>query len=100
MNGCRIERIVEGTKIVLKVSGHISVEQIPELKREIAAGGDVLDLKEVTLVSGDVIKFLGGCESKQVQLRHCPQYIREWIQKSRRGPGPRNVPGKDGLGAT
>ena len=91
MNGCRIERIVEGTKIVLKVSGHISVEQIPELQREIEAGGSVLDLEEVTLVSGEVVKFLNGCESQQVQLKNCPQYIREWIQNIRKRFGARDV---------
>jgi hypothetical protein len=39
----------------------------------------VLDLKEVTLVDVEVVRFLGVRESDGVKITHCSQYIREWI---------------------
>ena len=41
--------------------------------------GIVLDLEEVTLVDVDVVRFLGMCEAKGVELVHCSPYIREWV---------------------
>jgi hypothetical protein len=41
--------------------------------------GIVLDLEEVTLVDVDVVRFLGMCEAKGVELVHCSNYIREWV---------------------
>ena len=42
-------------------------------------GGIVLDLEEVTLVDVEVVRFLGICETKCVELVHCSPYIREWV---------------------
>jgi hypothetical protein len=44
-----------------------------------------LDLKDVTLVDVDVVRFLGGCEDAGAQIEHCSQYIREWITRERLG---------------
>ena len=41
--------------------------------------GTVLDLDEVTLVDVEVVRFLGMCEAKGVELAHCSPYIREWV---------------------
>jgi hypothetical protein len=38
----------------------------------------VLDL-EVTLMG--VVRFLSPCESKGIQLLHCPAVMREWIAR-------------------
>jgi len=43
----------------------------------------VFDLKEVTLVDWDVVRFLGACELEGVKLVHCPRYIRDWISRER-----------------
>jgi hypothetical protein len=42
-----------------------------------------LDLKEVTLVDSDVVRFLAGCKAKGVKIVHCAQYIREWMVRER-----------------
>jgi hypothetical protein len=42
-----------------------------------------LDLKEVTLVDVDVVRFLGACEVEGVEIVHCSQYIREWMVRER-----------------
>jgi hypothetical protein len=43
----------------------------------------VLDLKEVTVVDVEVVRFLGACEANGVRIVHCPQYIREWMHRER-----------------
>jgi hypothetical protein len=43
----------------------------------------VLDLKEVTLVDVEVVRFLGACESDGMKVTHCSQYIRGWIVRER-----------------
>jgi hypothetical protein len=45
--------------------------------------GIVLDLEEVTLVDAEVVRFLGICEAKGVELVHCSPYIREWVFRER-----------------
>jgi hypothetical protein len=44
-----------------------------------------LDLKDLTLVDQDAIRFLERCETGNIQLKNCPAYIREWITKGRGG---------------
>lgn len=43
----------------------------------------VLDLKELTLVARDGIRFLERCEAEGIKLRNIPTYIREWIERER-----------------
>jgi hypothetical protein len=38
-----------------------------------------LDLEQVRLVDLDAVHFLAVCETKGIELRHCPPYVREWI---------------------
>jgi hypothetical protein len=38
-----------------------------------------LDLQEVKLVDREVISFLAACETKGMELRNCPSYVRKWI---------------------
>ena len=75
--------MVEGQNTVLRVSGQIAVEHIPQLRAEIeSARGAELDLDEVRLVNAEVIEFLGECRRNGVQFRNCPEYICEWIRKA------------------
>ena len=43
----------------------------------------ILDLDDVTLVDGAVIRFLSSSEREGVTLIHCPPYVREWIRRER-----------------
>jgi len=45
----------------------------------IQVGKIVLDLEQVRLVDLDAVHFLAVCETKGIELRHCPPYVREWI---------------------
>ena len=78
----RIQRKANG-KVIFTLSGRIEAEDIDELRglfdledtgREIA-----LDLRDVTLVDRDGVKFLAVCEVNGIELENCPAYIREWI---------------------
>ena len=66
------------------------MEHVAELRRlfslEDAGHSIALDLKEVTLVERDAVKFLSECESNRISLKNCPAYIREWINRERTKP--------------
>ncbi len=78
----RIQRKANG-KVIFTLSGRIEAEDIEELGRllELETTGRkiALDLKDVTLVDRDGLKFLSRCEADRVDLENCPPYIREWI---------------------
>jgi hypothetical protein len=84
----RVQRSVNG-EVVFTMSGRIDGESIPgleELLRSEPKGrGIVLDLKDITLVDQDAVRFLDRCEADSIALKNCPVYIREWITRQRRG---------------
>jgi hypothetical protein len=41
----------------------------------------VLDLAEVTLVDREAVRFLAVCNMRGIELRNCPEFIREWMSK-------------------
>jgi len=86
----RIQRSANG-RVVFRLSGRIEAEDVKELEELLAlepAGQEVvLDLRDVTLVNQDAVKFLSGCEAESIKLENCPAYIRAWID---RGKGRRN----------
>jgi hypothetical protein len=70
-------------KVVFSLCGRIQDDDLAELRR-LLAGEKAdqyveLDLKNVTIVDRDAVKFLSRCEVKGIQLANCPAYIREWI---------------------
>jgi hypothetical protein len=89
---CRIERTIEGEKIVvLSVSGLIHGEDVETLREVIGREKDrlALDLTEVILVDREAVRLLAVSEATGIELRNCPAYIREWILKERvLGYGP------------
>jgi anti-anti-sigma regulatory factor len=82
----KITREVNG-EIVIKLSGRMDVENIAELEAQVRKEADgrriVLDLKDLTLVDRDAVKFLRSCEADSIKLKDCPAYIREWIIRER-----------------
>jgi hypothetical protein len=80
----RIESLAGEHGTILKLIGRIQAEHLDELRRQIAASTpSALELKEVTLVDADAVRFLGNCESVGTQLLNCSAYIREWIVRER-----------------
>ena len=81
----KIEKHSEGGKTTVRLSGHFQADHIGELTNQLQENGPrlVLDLKEVTVVDVQVVRFLGACEANGVKIVHCPRYIREWMNRER-----------------
>ena len=86
----KIQRKMNGG-VIFTLSGRIEAQDIDELRRllelEGADSNIALDLKDVTLVDRDAIKYLADCETDGTKLTNCPPYVREWI--GREGGRPR-----------
>lgn len=73
-------------RVLFILSGRIEtaedVEQLQELiAAEKCAQQLVLDLKDVTLVNQDAVKFLRCCEEGGIKLEKCPLHVRRWIDQ-------------------
>jgi anti-anti-sigma regulatory factor len=83
---CKIDRLIRGENLViLRVSGRIHAENVETLKESLGLETDriAIDLKEVTLVDRQAVRLLAFSETKGVELRNCPAYIREWVTGER-----------------
>ena len=75
--------------VTFALSGHIEEEPLSDLEKLLASEAGarrtavVLDLADVKLVNREAVKFLASCETAGVELKNCPSYVREWIQKGR-----------------
>ena len=82
----RITRKANG-EVVLKVSGQLNAENVPEMETLIDAEQKgsriVLDLADLGSVDGEAVKFLEKCEADSIKLKNCSLYIREWIRRER-----------------
>ena len=81
----KIEVDSNGAGVVIRLIGRILPEHIDILKSQLAesTGFASFDLKEVTLVDLNVIRFLLLCENDGIRLLHCLPYIREWIDREK-----------------
>ncbi|HEY1302056.1 MAG TPA: hypothetical protein VGF24_00815 [Vicinamibacterales bacterium] len=81
---CRIDRVVEEDSEVLYVSGRIEGDDLDVLRAALGADSTLtIDLKDVDLIDGDVVRFLAIIEANGGSLRHCPAFIRVWINRER-----------------
>ena len=73
------------SQILFTLSGRIESEDIKQLEDMLAAETSgqqlVLDLRDVTLVNEDAVKFLGRCEADGTKLENCPLHVRKWIDE-------------------
>jgi hypothetical protein len=88
----RIEKVLGKISTVLKLSGRIQEESLPQLQTEIeqCANTPKLDLKDVNLLDRSSVRFLLQCESQGIQLVNCPLFIQEWISRERHRSVPRD----------
>ena len=72
---------------MFSLSGRFETPAIAELTRLFELQTDyrdiVLDLKEVSLVDRDVMRFLARCEADGLTLENCTPYIREWMEREK-----------------
>jgi hypothetical protein len=81
----RIRRSEEAGATNFALSGRIGEEQVAELRTLLEGVEKVsrlaFDLQEVRLVDREAVRFLADCESRGIQLKNCPSYVREWIEQ-------------------
>jgi anti-anti-sigma regulatory factor len=84
----RIQREANG-QVVLRISGRLDGENLNELKQliqsEEVGRPIVLELRDLTLVDQEAVRFLEQCDSNSIELQNCAPYIREWIERRRDG---------------
>jgi hypothetical protein len=77
----------ENGEVVFKVSGQLNAKNVAEMKALIAAEAKVsrivLDLKDLTSVDAEAVKFLEKCEADAIELKECGAYVRERIRRER-----------------
>jgi hypothetical protein len=83
----RIETAARGRFSVFTLSGRIETQAIAELERLFELQTDyrdiVVDLKDVSLVDREVMRFFVRCEADGVTLENCTPYIREWMEREK-----------------
>ena len=82
----KIRRVANG-EVVFTVSGRVHEENLVELKDLFKLEPEgrliVLDLKDLTLVDREAVRFLEHCDCDGIRLKNCPAYIREWMLRER-----------------
>ena len=83
---CRIDRLLaERDLVVLRISGRIAGDDVDVLRSVLdqERGAIAIDLAEVGLVDRSAVNLLVLSETRGVELRNCPPYVREWIARER-----------------
>jgi hypothetical protein len=83
--GLKIEKDSQGGKTTIRLIGHFQSEHVGELKKQLDHGGPlfIFDLKEVTVVDVEVVRFLVESKADGAKIVHCSQYIRKWMARER-----------------
>jgi hypothetical protein len=87
---CRIDRLpAERDLVVLRISGRITHDDVTVLRAAIdqERGALAIDLAEVGVVDRDTVNLLALSEGRGIELRNCPPYIREWVDRERAQTG-------------
>lgn len=80
---CETKRVIHREQLVLfQMSGYLQAEHVNTIEELIAneITSVVLDLS-VRLVDRGAVMFIADCDVGGIRLRHCPAFIREWINK-------------------
>ena len=83
-------------RVLFTLSGRIeTTEDIKHLEETLAVETSgqriILDLRDVTLVNQDAVKFLRCCEADGIKLENCPLHVRRWIDQAKDQPKRRRV---------
>ena len=83
----RIEKEARGPCSVFILSGRIEAEAIAELRRlcelETDYSNIIVDLKDVSMIDREAMRFFVRCEADGVRLENCTPYIREWMEREK-----------------
>ena len=82
----RIEKSGNG-QVLFTLSGRIEEGEIQELQQLLASEQSghqlIFNLRDVTLVNQDAVRFLAQCEAQGIKLENSPLHIRTWIDKEK-----------------
>jgi hypothetical protein len=81
----KIERIARANRLTIRLIGQLDVDCLAELEAQIAAGASriELEMKEVTLVDINIVRFLVKCQARGIHIRGCSAYISDWMRRER-----------------
>lgn len=83
---CKIDRLTTGEGIVvMDICGDITGQSADLLRTLLEQEADpvIIDLKRVLLVDRESVKLLALRETRGVELRNCPAYVREWLTREK-----------------
>ena len=78
----RIHQSTQAGASVFVLSGVLDIEHAARLQELLATvSGDriVFNLKDITLVDPDAVRFLASVEMAGTEIINCPEYVRRWI---------------------
>jgi len=78
----RIHQSTQAGASVFVLSGVLDIEHAARWQELLATvSGDriVFDLKDITLVDPDAVRFLASVEMAGTEIINCPEYVRRWI---------------------
>ena len=83
-------------RVLFTISGRIeTTEEINQLHQLLAVETSghqlIFDLRDVTLVNQDAVKFLCRCEAGGIKLENCPLHVRRWIDEVKDQPSRRRA---------
>lgn len=81
---CGVVRLVERNHFVLlQIRAHLQQAQVSMIEEFIAQETDAVihDLEKVTVVDREMVRFFAPCDARSIELRNCPDFIREWMRK-------------------
>jgi hypothetical protein len=83
----RIDRVSGNGLTLLLLSGKLTGEHVETLRNLLSqeSGALALDLKNVSLVDREAVKLLALAEGSGTELKNCPKYVREWINRESAG---------------
>jgi anti-anti-sigma regulatory factor len=81
----RIEQSSDRGHTTIRLIGRMQVEHVAVVEKQIEASGPTvtLDLEDVTLVDVQVVRFLGACATRGIEIRNGSPYINDWINRER-----------------
>ncbi len=83
----KVQKMTDGEFVLFNLGGRLEGRELTELQSVIASESPgrkiALDLRELKLVDQETVTFLARYETGGNQIRNCPAYIREWINRER-----------------
>lgn len=84
----RIDRQVVGNRAIIHLVGSLRIEHLDEIKAQIGAPDrvTVLDVRGVSVISVEGVRFLNRCEASGIAIRNASPYISKWMALERKFP--------------